>query len=96
LEFTIDIESEGAECMKRLLLIMVGFSLTAIACGVKTAEKKCDRKCLINLMDQYLAALVKHDPSGVPLAANVQFVENAESIGDATLFSLYKSRQVLF
>ena len=57
---------------------MVCFSLLAGACSVKTVETKCDRKCLIGLMDQYLAALVKHDPSGIPLAANVQFVENTE------------------
>jgi hypothetical protein len=29
-------------------------------------------------MDQYLAALVKHDPAGVPLAGNVKLVENME------------------
>jgi len=42
------------------------------ACG----EKATDRAALIKLMDQYLDALVKHDPSGVPLAADVQMVEN--------------------
>lgn len=32
------------------------------------ASKHCDRPCMIALTDQYLAALVKHDPSGLPLS----------------------------
>ena len=48
------------------------------ACSQKTAENATpqDREPLIRLMDQYLEALVKHDPSAVPLAANAQMVEN--------------------
>ena len=66
--------------MKRCLAVMMCLSLASVACGVKTVDKKCDRKCLIDLMDKYLAALVRHDPSGVPLAADVQFVENTEKM----------------
>ena len=29
-------------------------------------------------MDQYLAALVNHDPAGLPLAENVKLVENTQ------------------
>jgi hypothetical protein len=47
----------------------------------KEAEKQVDQRApLVELMDQYLAALVKHDPSGVPLASNVKLVENTEVI----------------
>lgn len=42
------------------------------------AVKKISREDLIKIMDQYLDALVKHDPSGVPLSKNVKLVENAE------------------
>jgi len=47
-------------------------------CGRKAADEArfSDREPLIRLMDQYLDALVKHDPSGVPLAADVKMVEN--------------------
>ncbi len=38
----------------------------------------CNRECLVELMDQYLAALPTHDPSGVPLAENVKLVQNTE------------------
>jgi hypothetical protein len=36
----------------------------------------CDRTCLINTMDNYVAALVAHDPSRIPLSPRVEFVEN--------------------
>jgi hypothetical protein len=37
----------------------------------------CDRACLTALVDQYLAALVAHDPNKVPLRAGVRYTENA-------------------
>jgi len=50
----------------------------AAACGPRSADNAspAGREALIRLMDQYLEALVKHDPSAVPLAADVQMVEN--------------------
>ncbi|MBN8831461.1 MAG: hypothetical protein J0G94_12770 [Sphingomonadales bacterium] len=44
------------------------------------AQAACDRACLIKLTDQYLAAVVKHDPGAVPLAENLAFVENIKRI----------------
>ena len=38
----------------------------------------CTRKCLVDIMDQYLAALAKNDPSGLPLADDVKLVENTK------------------
>jgi hypothetical protein len=40
------------------------------------AEDKCDRSCLEKFVDRYIDAMVKHDPSSVPLADNVKFTEN--------------------
>jgi hypothetical protein len=44
----------------------------------------CTRKCLVEIMDQYLAGLAKNDPSGIPLADDVMLVENTKktAIGD--------------
>jgi hypothetical protein len=36
----------------------------------------CDRACLIDTMDQYLAALIAHNPAQVALATHVKFSEN--------------------
>jgi len=40
----------------------------------------CPRACMERLVDQYLEALVRHDPSGLPLSKGVRFTENTEEI----------------
>jgi hypothetical protein len=40
----------------------------------------CDRACLNGYADQYLAALVAHDPSRLPLARQVKFTENGQEL----------------
>ena len=47
---------------------------------------QCDRHCLEGFIDQYLDALVKKDPSSLPLADNVVFVENDQrlQLGDGS------------
>jgi len=44
------------------------------------AAPSCDRTCMTVLVDQYLAAVVKHDPSGLPLSPGVRFTENTAEI----------------
>jgi hypothetical protein len=45
---------------------------------------KCDRACLEKVVDDYLAALVAHDPKRVPLSADVTYTENNQvlQVGD--------------
>ena len=59
-----------------LVILLCAFFVGA--CGKKAAEDAAfaDREPLARLMDQYLEALVKHDPSGLPLSADVKLVEN--------------------
>jgi hypothetical protein len=75
--------------MKKITFLLTLFCLVSVinyACSTiitnKTtqmhSEKKIDRAQLVDLMDQYLAALVKHDPSLVPLASDVRLVENTK------------------
>jgi hypothetical protein len=47
--------------------------------------KPCDYACLTGFIDQYLAALVAHDPSRLPVATRVKFTENTMQmkLGDA-------------
>ena len=40
------------------------------------APTHCPRACMEGLVDQYLAAMVRHDPSGLPLSKGVRFTEN--------------------
>jgi hypothetical protein len=59
-----------------LLSILVIVSSLNYACS----EKQPDRESLLILMDQYLAALVAHDPAGLPLAEKVKLVENTVAL----------------
>jgi hypothetical protein len=60
-----------------------------IVCGVivlaggatqASAQDACDRACLRTMLDQYLAAVVKHDPSAAPLAVGLRQTENAINV----------------
>jgi len=61
-------------------------SAVVLVCGMAQAATKapapktCDRDCLERLADNYIAALVAHDPHKVPLAADIKTVENAKRI----------------
>jgi hypothetical protein len=61
----------------RLLPALGALALATIA---HAAGGSCDRACLKNLADSYVAALVAHDPAIVPLARNVRMVENIQRI----------------
>ena len=63
--------------MKKWLAIP-GFSVLLGILILTACARQIDRPALIGLMNQYLAALVTHDPSGLPLADNVKLVENTK------------------
>jgi len=44
----------------------------------------CDRACLHGFVDQYIAAMVKHDSSGLPLTSDYKYTENTATmpVGD--------------
>lgn len=56
------------------IFLLVGISTGTGSTGA--ADAPCDRACLNTLVDQYLAALVAHDPSRLPLAKTVKFTED--------------------
>ena len=64
--------------------------LVASAIGLQAAAQSrriaadCDRRCLESLVDEYLAAVVAHDPSRLPLSADVRYTENEQllEVGD--------------
>jgi hypothetical protein len=45
---------------------------------------RCDRACLEGVVNQYLEAVVAHDPKRLPLSADVKYTENAQvvAVGD--------------
>jgi hypothetical protein len=59
-------------------LILISLVLVLGSCNLIRHDNKMDRQALVSLMEKYLAALAKHDPSMVPLDSNVKLVENTE------------------
>jgi hypothetical protein len=57
--------------------ILLGALAVSLHAPVALAsEGACDRACLKGVMDRYLDALVKHDPSSLPMTYNVKYTEN--------------------
>jgi hypothetical protein len=52
----------------------------AISVASASAQGDCDRSCLKTTLDQYLGAVMKHDPTGVPLAIGFRQTENAINV----------------
>src|SRR5215813_908730 len=71
----------------RLRLFIVGvITLVAMAhASTGPIPLNCNRACLENVVDQYLTALVAHDPKRLPLSKDVMYTENDQviEIGDA-------------
>jgi hypothetical protein len=86
-------------------LMRAGLALSAAGLGLfglatQASAASCDRACLIKTTDQYIAALMAHDPSKAPLAKDVMFVENVKRMkpgeglwktasGGPTAFKIY-------
>ena len=74
--------------MLKLKVIAAAVALAWPAAGLAAAASgsgppaptHCLRACMQGLVDQYLGALVRHDPSGLPLSRGVRFTENTEEI----------------
>jgi hypothetical protein len=54
--------------------------LLAASGGARAADAPCDRACLNGFIDQYIAALVAHDPSKLPLTKNARYTENGQTL----------------
>ncbi|HEU4617371.1 MAG TPA: hypothetical protein VFV10_04985 [Gammaproteobacteria bacterium] len=61
--------------MSAVALLSASFALLSAA-----EAQTCDRDCLIKLVDDYVAALVAHDPGKMQLSPNVVTVENTKRI----------------
>jgi len=62
------------------------FVTVVLAAGANAfaAANNCDRVCLRNALDQYLNAVVKHDPSAAPLFPGFRQTENAVVVRPGT------------
>ena len=58
-----------------LMALAIAGSLTPAS-----AQTTCDRACLRTMLDQYLNAVVKHDPAAAPLVVGFRQTENAINV----------------
>jgi len=58
--------------------------LASAAAPAAAQPSACDRQCLESIVEKYLDALVRHDPSAVPLEATARYTENGQrlEVGD--------------
>jgi hypothetical protein len=61
----------------RIVLLARAAALLVGGATMAAAANDCDRTCLKNSLDQYLNAVIKHDPSTAPLFAGFRQTENA-------------------
>ncbi len=68
--------------MKKMMscLLLGAIALFAAAAMMPAADAGLDRAALLKLADDYLAALVAHDPGKAPLAGDIKIVENVKPI----------------
>jgi hypothetical protein len=59
---------------------IVGYSAASVNASTGPIPLNCDRACLEGVMNQYLAAVAKHDPKGLPLSEDVLYTENSQVI----------------
>jgi hypothetical protein len=65
-------------------IALAGYSPLRVNASTGPIPLTCDRACLEGVMNQFLAAVVKHDPKGLPLSEDVMYTENdqAMKVGD--------------
>src|SRR5688572_15629494 len=71
------------DSMKQFTLPAVPFFVLvtiALAPTPAAAQATCDRACLRTMLDQYLNAVVKHDPAAAPLVVGFRQTENAINV----------------
>lgn len=77
--------------MRRILVAVAlvaaafgGFVQTPLDASIGPIPLNCNRACLERVVDQYLAAVVAHNPSTLPLSADVKYTENNQvlPVGD--------------
>src|SRR6185312_1854153 len=63
--------------------------LKLLICGIASvplfaAANDCDRACLKTTLDQYLAAVIKHDPTAAPLFVGFRQTDNSVVVRPGT------------
>ena len=60
--------------------IVCSVMMMAVGTASASAQEACDRACLRTMLDQYLNAVIKHDPAAAPLVVGFRQTENAINV----------------
>ena len=60
--------------------IVCSVMMMAVGTASVSAQEACDRACLRTMLDQYLNAVIKHEPAAAPLVAGFRQTENAINV----------------
>ena len=60
--------------------IVCSVMIVAVGTASASAQEACDRACLRTMLDQYLNAVIKHDPAAAPLVVGFRQTENAINV----------------
>jgi hypothetical protein len=63
------------------LATVVGSSVSSARPGALPDAAGRDRACLKRMLDSYFDAVLKHDPSGLPLSSSLKATENGHPVG---------------
>src|ERR1700742_408561 len=61
-------------------IALTGYLLPHAHASTGPIPLNCNRACLEDVVNQYLAALVAHDPKRLPLSADVMYTENDQQL----------------
>ena len=70
--------------MKRLLIIFLSILALFSSCDFISSSQICHRACLEKMVNDYLTAVIAHDPSHLTFTKDVKFTENGQrlNLGD--------------
>ena len=60
--------------------IVCSVMMMAVGTASAPAQEACDRACLRTMLDQYLNAVIKHDPAAAPVVVGFRQTENAINV----------------
>jgi hypothetical protein len=67
--------------MRKVLYCVLMFILNQQSYAAESyATESCDRLCLLDIFDRYVESLVQHNPAMLPLASEIQVIENFTAI----------------
>jgi hypothetical protein len=69
--------------MKLVRALLLGLAIAGSAAGQARLWQKpgpCDRDCLKGIVEDYVDAMVAHDPHAATLADDIEFTENTETL----------------